>query len=68
MCPGQEEASSPRVTLRSLQERVLRRLEHWKARRMERMAEYEAVVVSVRCMLWCIAARKTGSVVRTCSP
>ena len=46
----QEEAASPRVTLRSLHERVLRRLEHWKGRRAERMLEFEAIMV--RCTTW----------------
>ncbi len=46
----QEEANSPRVTLRSLYERVLARLAHWKARRSERMFEYEGIMVRQTCV------------------
>ncbi len=42
----QEEAAGSGTVLRSLHERVLARLTHWKGHRTERQAEYEAVMVS----------------------
>ena len=41
-----EEVVSPSITLRALHERVQARLAHWRGRRAEKLAEYEAVMVS----------------------
>ena len=40
-----EEVVSPSITLRALHERVQARLAHWRGRRAEKLAEYEAVMV-----------------------